>query len=242
MKKQKILVTLLSIVSLAVFAEVGNKDLDEIRGLTKAGLYEQALQKHIWFHEESKNSPGMGGVRLSYALEAWVELSKKYPPAETALINLRDNYKKKLLSGSGTFEDFHDLSSINQYMKEEDETYRLFLFLHKEHPEQAGRYYHVVEGLLIERKEYEICGKYIADPLMKYEDIRHMRELNISLAKKEPGLDKPHFQKYTNESFIDGVSKLIEVLVALERVDEAKEIQKRALSYFESEKIKYAIP
>ncbi len=69
-----------------------------------------------------------------------------------------------------------------------------------------------------------------------------MRELNISLAKKEPSLDSPGFHKYTDESFIDGVSKLIEVLVALERVDEAKAIQKRALSYFENEKIKYAIP
>ncbi len=79
---------------------------------------------------------------------------------------------------------------------------------------------------------------YMGDPIMKYEDIRHMRELNISIAKTNPKHDKPHFRKHTDDSYVEGVRKLIEVLVALERIDEAKEIQKRALSYFEHEKIK----
>lgn len=240
--KRKIILFCLLIIPMTGLAEVGHKDLDEIRNLTKAGHYEQALQKHIWFHEESKRSPGMGGVRLSYAIEAWVELSENYPPAKVALVELRDGYRERLSSGSGTFTDFHDLSSINHYIKEEDDTYDLFIFLHKEHSEQAANYYHVVEDLLIERKQYELWGKYVPDPLLKYEDIRHMREINISATKTMPSLNTPSFHKHTDEIFIHDVSQLLEALVALERTDEAKEIQKRALSYFDNEKIKHAIP
>ena len=64
-------------------AEVNLEDLNNIRDLVKNEQYELALQKHVWFHEESKSSSGMAGVRLSYAISNWVELGNKYPPALT---------------------------------------------------------------------------------------------------------------------------------------------------------------
>jgi len=241
MKRIKLLFLTLIVISYSANAEVGNKDLDNIKSLTKSGHYQQALEKHIWFHEESKSSPGMAGVRLSYAITAWIKLGEKYSPALDALINIRDTDNKLLLSGKGTFQSFHDLSSINRELGEQDQTYKLFLILDKKYPEQADTYYHVVEDLLIERKEYELCGKYIGDPIYKYENMRHSRETQLSFTKRNSKMNNPQYLKYIDHSFIDGVVKLIEVLVAIDKQDEAKEIQKRALSYFDNDKIRYAI-
>jgi hypothetical protein len=62
MKKLKF--SFLSILFLAftpAFASVGHEDLQEARELAEKGKYEEALQKHLWFHEESKKTTGMGG-------------------------------------------------------------------------------------------------------------------------------------------------------------------------------------
>ena len=146
-------ILLMMFLSVCVFAEAGLKDLREARKLAKEGKYEEALKKHIWFHEESKKSPGMGGVRLSFAIVDWVKLSKKYPPAKKALIAIRNKDEKTLLNGTGGFSNFHDLYSINKYLKEEDKTYKLFIILDSKYPKIAKRCYNVIEDALVEKQE-----------------------------------------------------------------------------------------
>ena len=240
MKSILILISLF-IVSNVSIASVGNKDLYEIRGLTKAGQFQQALEKHLWFHEESKSSPGMAGVRLSYAIAAWVELGEKYSPAMEALIQIRDQDREKLLSGNGSFENFHDLSSINREIGDEEATLELFLILDEKYSEQSDSYYIVAEDLLIRHKKYDICAKHIGDPIVKYEKIRHLREMQLSSIKTNPNMSNPHILEHTDTSYIDGVLKLIEVLIAINQQENAIEIQTRALSYFPNESIKLAI-
>lgn len=232
---------LLLLCSGLAMAEVGNNDLNEIRNLTKTGQYQQALEKHMLFHEESKSSSGMGGVRLSYALSAWIELGEKYPPALEALIQVRENDKEKLLSGKGGFDNFHDLSAINQRLGEDEKTLELLLTLDEKHPEQLESYYIVAEDLLIKHKKYDICAKYIGDPIAKYESLRYRREMELSLSRKNPKLNNSKFLDHADQSYIDGVIALIEVLTAINKLEDAREVQKRALSYFPSESIKYAI-
>ena len=236
---------LLSVV-LVVFsglsvAGVDNEDLDKICKLTEAGQFEKALEKHLWFHEESKSSPGMAGVRLSYAISAWIDLGNKYPPAIEALKKIRDGDKESLLSGKGNFDNFHDLSSINQGLGEEEDTLELFLTLDNKYPKQAGAYYIVAENLLIKHKKYDICAKYIGDPIIKYEKLRHNRELQLSFAKTNSKMNSPRFLEYLDQSYIEGVVKLIEVLLAIDKRDEAIEVQSRALSYLSNDSIKHAI-
>ena len=68
----------------------------ELAALTKSGKYKEALEKHIWFHEASKEMAGMGGVRLSFALGLWMKLAELYPPAMEAFIALR-NFDKRIV-------------------------------------------------------------------------------------------------------------------------------------------------
>jgi tetratricopeptide (TPR) repeat protein len=241
MKFANILIFFLLLCTQTSFAKVGHEDLDEISALKKAGKFQQALEKQLWFHEESKKSPGMAGVRLSYAINSWVELGKKYPPALKALIKVRDKDKEALLSGKGDFQNFHDLYAINEGLGQEEETLELFLILDKEFPGQSESYYIVAEDILIKNKQYKICAKYIGDPIIKYEGLRHNRELQISFAKTNPKLNNKNFLEFADQNFLDDVIKLIEVLIAIENQEDAIEIQKRALAYFPNNKIKNAI-
>lgn len=219
----------------------GVREFHELSALAESGRFKEALEKHIWFHEASRQMPGMGGVRLSYALDSWKELAKKYRPAMEALIDLRIRNKETLLEGRGNFDNFHDLSALNFVLGEKEDTLKVFSAIHKNDPEQARVYYHVVEDLLVERKEYEICDHYLADPLTKYSHIQHLHKMNTKLMKNNPAMEGDEFKSYTTESYVRGICQLIEILLAVHKKDMAKEIQKRALEYFDNEDIRRAI-
>ena len=220
---------------------VSNNDLYEIDALIEGGEFDKALEKHLWFHEASRKSPGMGGVRLSFALESWVDLAKKYSPAMDSLVHLRDGYKNTLLEGNGTFDNFHDLFAINQYLENGGDTYSVFMKLHENYPEQAKSYYHVVEDIVVDKKRYDICAAYIADPMKKYKRIEKLHKLNREFSKKQSGPRDEEFEQYTEESYTKGVCQLIEVLSALGKTDVAKEVQTTALKYADNESIRGAI-
>lgn len=231
----------LTFLGATALAEVGQSELEEARELAKNGKLEEALQKHIWFHEESKKSPGMGGVRLSFALADWTALSQKYPKAKEALVEVRNKNEKALLNGEGDFANFHDLSAINKYLEEEDKTVEVFKAIDKQDATLAASCYRAAEDILAERGEYGICGKYFGDPIKKFEDIRHMRELNLSLTRTNAALNTPEMLTYSDNSFIKRTRQAIEILIGLGRRREAEEIHKRALSYFDHEQIRSAL-
>lgn len=242
MKGMYLFYLLVCVFGVSAYADVGRSDLEAIYELTESGQYQEALEKHLWFHEESKHSPGMGGVRLSYAISAWVELGKQYPPAIDALKNVRDKNKSILLSGDGNFKNFHDLSSINQGLGDDHATLELFLTLDQMYPDQTRMYYIVAEELLIKFKRYDVCERYIGDPIYKFEGARHDREYDLSLAKTNSDMNTPRFLQRADERYLERVAKLIEVLLAVNKKDEAKEVQKRAMAYFYNDDIEYAVP
>jgi hypothetical protein len=90
------------------------------------------------------------------------------------------------------------------------DTFKVFAEIHNIYPEQAKNYYHMVEDLLVERKAYDICEKYLKDPVQKYFQIEHLHKTNIKLAKSNPELDSKDFKEYTEQSFVKGVCQLIE--------------------------------
>ena len=229
-------------VSPLLMAAVGNQDLQDIRGLIEAGKYEEALQKHLWFHEESKTSTGMGGVRLSFALSQWVRLGGVYPKALVALKELRDGHEQNLLAGKAGFSEFHEVSAINRELKEDQKTHTLFKQLHAKHPAIAKRCFDVSLDLLVKNGDYELCGEYLGNPIPRYERLEEMRERNRDMMEKNPRMNTSQFRNYTDGAFTKKTAQLIDILAHLKRTDEAREIQKRALAYFASPEIEKALP
>src|ERR1041385_2734476 len=90
--------------------------LKESRALTAEGRWEEATQRHLWFHDHALlHQPSLAGVRLSFALADWVALGQLYPPARQALVDIRDRKTAALAAGAGSASLFHNVSAINKY-------------------------------------------------------------------------------------------------------------------------------
>lgn len=211
--------------------------LNDARSFAQQGRYEEALQKHLWFHENAlKYEPSMTGVRLSYALSDWIRLGEKYPKARTALIEIRDRDRTTIAGGRGSFALFMDVAGINRALKEEPKTVALFKTMHLKYPELAKKCYHVAEPYLAAEHEYPICSAYIPDPLQRFERIHQMRTMHLDFAKK----GNPQMADYADKSFADETCRLIEILAGVGRKEEAEKVRKQALAVHEDPRIREA--
>ena len=69
--------------------------LHEAQGDFKEQRYKDALAKHIWFHDHAlEYQPSMYGVRLSFALSYWKQLSRKWLRSETTKLIGLDTEKE----------------------------------------------------------------------------------------------------------------------------------------------------
>src|SRR6185503_2215938 len=101
--------------------------LNEARQFAEDGKFEEALDRHVWFHEHALEvRPSYYGVRLSYALSDWAELGKVYPKALETLKGIRDEKASRLLTGQTDRHLFHDVESINDHLNESVATVELF--------------------------------------------------------------------------------------------------------------------
>ena len=202
------------------------KILREAEADARAGKYEIALAKHLWFHRNAlRYESGLSGVRLSFALASWVELADKYPPALAALKAERDRALADFRRARGHgFDPFHDFVSINESLSEEGRTVAEFKALDAENPRRAEWVFDVALPALIEAKEYELAGKYI-DPSAQWEMALSGYRLNVRLNRDEPKLNLGEFAK---ESFTNSTATLIALLVVTGREREAMRIAEEA--------------
>ena len=109
--------------------------LDAASELAGDGQYEQALREFQWFHDHAlEQDPTLYGVRLSYALYAWVDLGQEYPPALEALEAVRQRDMALLLAGQGKRGLFHDVVAINDELGKSEETHALCVELERADP------------------------------------------------------------------------------------------------------------
>ncbi|MCD4653232.1 hypothetical protein K8T06_04795 [bacterium] len=103
--------------------------------LTEQGKYEEALQKHFWYHQNALElDPSQKGVRLSHALTGWARLGKKYPKALAELKEVRDEKVKQIRSGFCRMDSFLEVEAINRVLDENEKTIALFKHIDKFEP------------------------------------------------------------------------------------------------------------
>lgn len=216
-------------------------DLQEI--LTEAGEdrrsghYKEALEKHIWFHDESLNiDRSFYGVRLSFALAEWVELVKVYPPAKKKLVETSDKNEGLVKEGGDcSREAFHDFVSINREMGRDEKVVELFKWVHLNHPEKAKRFFSLAQPALVKSNEYMLSGKYI-DPNKDLAKLSDMYNRNYELSK-DPKFGK-EMQEFAEKSFSNSVCILVATLVLNERDREAEDIAYKSKEILNSESFK----
>jgi hypothetical protein len=74
--------------------------LREASADARAGRYEDALAKHLWYHENAeKFDAGQTGVRRSFALSDWYDLGADFAPALAKFEEVREEARKGVLEG-----------------------------------------------------------------------------------------------------------------------------------------------
>jgi hypothetical protein len=207
----------------------------ETENLEKQGKYAEALDRHIWFHNNSRDAVGMGGVRLSYALTDWLELGEVYPPALVAFTNTRDEKTQTLMKGKGGFEDFHEVSSFNEYLDDNKKTLELFLYIDKNHPTLAEECWIAAEDVLLKAKDYTLIKKYIPSLLDEFREAKSFYRLNVKLSKDSDFGDE-HLEWSTN-TFVEDCLSLIEISVAIDDLESAQNIQRLAIQVVDDERL-----
>ena len=196
--------------------------LDEAAADARAKRYADALAKHLWFHENAlKYERGLYGVRLSFALGAWLELGKQYPPALEALKESRDTAGRRIREHKGKRGDFHDFSSINEVLGEEHATADLFVWLDQNNATLAKSSYGVAQNALIHAKYYQLCGKYIDTKQSLEMILRVHREHQRMVGDSRFGAD---FKDYAERSLSHHASTLVALLVLNQRTGEADQV------------------
>jgi hypothetical protein len=203
-----------------------HKVLDEARDLVRKGQYEEALQRHIWFHNHAlEYDSGLSGVRLSFALSDWLELSRKYPKARQALVEIRDQESARFAEGKGYFELFQDVQAINRELQQDDDTLALFKSIAKSDPDLARHCYYSAEALLLRKGEYELCLSLYPDSQARFAVIRQIWE---STANRHSG--NARLKDAMDRNFVALTRALIEILVATNHKSDAEKILAQAIS------------
>ena len=142
--------------------------------------YAEALEHYQWFIDHIPGDMDMAGERRIWGLGGWARLGKLYPPARTALAELRDRKEaglrsQKPVSSAETvtvLPDLQDIGSINRYLGEEERTLALFRRLDAEQPVLAQLYWPHVEGWMIDHDQMELAEKYIPDINERWEALK----------------------------------------------------------------------
>ena len=192
--------------------------LSEARADKKAGRYQQALLKHLWFHDNAlRLSPAMAGVRLSFALSDWLRLGEVYPPAlaklratyQTTEDRIRDEHQVRVRS-----QDFHDAAALNRVLRQDERTAELFRWLDRNDPEDAQRLYQFAQSALLQEEDYALCSKYINT------------ERDLYLIKQTASVDayspSDAMQRSIGSLFVRRAATLVAILAVNQRFDEAQ--------------------
>lgn len=227
---------LLAFAGLCHAEDEAERALNDARRLAEQGAYEEALEKHVWFHNNALTiRPSYYGVRLSFALSDWVDLGKKYPKALETLKKIRDEKTAKLLASEGTRGLFHDVESINEALEDYKATVTLFKQLDSANPRFATAVYDIAEDALVYEWEYSLARKYLGDPVERLKAAKqsYLESISPPNTASRSGLRR---------LFVRKALRVIKILNESGDADMAKTIQAEALKIVDDDELRTALP
>jgi hypothetical protein len=214
--------------------------LNEARQLMQAGKYEEALQRHIWYHNHAVSiQPAQSAVRLSFALADWAELGRRYSKAKRALIEIQIQKTLAIVEGRGYADLFAEVSSINSYLqnefggntRNENRTAALFKHIHEKDPALARQCIGYARDALVKSREYDLASAYIPDAQSDFDSMIRFWKDDLSRATSDK--DPEGARRSANQRFVMKVSQLLEILAGAGRKTDAEQIRGKALALIE---------
>jgi hypothetical protein len=208
------------------------------RVAAREGRHDEALREYVWFHDHAlEHEQSLYGVRLSFALAYWMELSKVYPEAKKKLEEIRDRKTATLSSGGGDRALFHDVESINQALGEEEKTYQLFQSMLNRSALLAPACADLAMQAIVKARDFELAERFSDSP----EDalIRYSDQLNEDVADLSEGEER---KARTLDAYVHiycyRVGTTIAILRGLKKFGEARLCREWAEVLVESAKVR----
>ena len=216
--------------------------LDNARADVEAGQYEEALRGYIWFHDHAlEERRSLYGVRLSYALDEWVELGRIYPPAMHELKTKRDEKSARLGRGEGDRGLFHDVEAINEYLADYGSTYDLFVRLMGSNKDLADKCADLAVPAIVKSKDFVLARRMLQDP---ERSVRNWsKTLNEDVADLATG-NPPHAEARLGayiHYYATQVQLILDVLNGAGEPDFARKLRADALAFVESASVMNAV-
>lgn len=201
---------------------------------TRNGLYEQALSKFLWFHNNALNySRAFFGVRTSFALGYWLELAAVYPPAQDAFVRTRDETETAFRNDPSSFDSFHDLARLNKRLGDELRTVELFAVVADSDLVTARSLYLVAESCLVAAGRYRECAPFLEVESRMLMAARSYEMMKCHEASRpDAGIPIP---MHAEDHYVRNVATLAALLVINDRVDDANKVCNDALQIVESD-------
>lgn len=154
------------------------------RAHASEGRHKDALTDYLWFHKHAlEHERAYYGVRLSFALAYWKELSNVYPPAATAMKTVRDETAAALLRAEGNTRIlFDEVAAIDRELGLSQNTYKLFLSLTRKDLGRAKECAELALPSIVQAKDYKLATQFLPHP----EDylLNESARLNENLERK----------------------------------------------------------
>jgi hypothetical protein len=213
--------------------------LEAAMDAARRGDHEHALQEYRWFHEHAlDHDPAYCGVRLSFALAAWVRLGAAYPPARAALIQIRDSKTRRLLRGEGNPAMFEDVEAINSYLGDQRATYDLFRQLREVQPGVADACADLAWETAAALEDFALARACIDDPSAQLRTWAEELNETISLIRTEVPGPPPELEDTTCAIFAERVVLLLRVLANVGETAEAAALRAGILGAVEDPSVR----
>ena len=219
----------------------GEKDtareaLNAARRYAEEGKYEQALEKHVWFHDHAlKIRPSYCGVRLSFALLDWVRLGRKFPADLGKLKEVRNAKTLNLRKGEKDKELLSDVASINSHLDTQDATVALFKYIDGTTLPLLLQSMGLLIMQLSLRRSMASQKKYLGDPMKRITLARSVYDAGMRSAGTSR--DNEWSNKAFEAIFTNDIVMIITVLDNTGDSETARKIQFKALSILASPEI-----
>ncbi|MGD9719866.1 MAG: hypothetical protein AB7O59_01460 [Pirellulales bacterium] len=237
-----LLATIIVLTAAAANAEDMQKYLNDTQQMVRAKKYAEALERFIWFHEHAlEHESSMYGVRLSFALSYWNALGDVYPPAKTALFEMRDRTTQQIINGAATdYAPFHDVVALNRTLNESEKTVDLFLLIDQNNPALAQQCWNVAKDSVVAAKKFDVVRKYVGDGQAAFAMLKESYAVTMKLASdSSPG--NAAVKDWSKKHFVDECVQLIEIERALNDEPAAKKIQEQALAVLDDKRLRDAL-
>ncbi len=223
------------------------KYLQDTKAMVKEQKYQEANERYLWYYNHGlEHDSSIFAVRNSFMLSYWMNLATVYPPAMTAMKDIRDNKTKLILDSAVTFSLVHDAMSLDRALHENSKSIELFEFLIKKYPEMAERCFYLIKKQLFEEKRYDILISYIKNPFDEYTSI-HTEFVRDTSVFSNSSMPKVNAFAATfaiagdKNSFVVKCVQLINFCNATNNFQTAIDIQQKALAVVDDNRLRDAM-